>query len=557
VGPTVQLLDDTLIDQIAAGEVIERPANLVKELLENAIDARATVITVSVEDGGRGQVRVIDDGVGMSAEDAALCIERHATSKIAVFDDLVRVSTLGFRGEALPSIGSVSKMTITTRPKNDLQGTRVVVEGGDLRQVSPAGCPPGTTVEVNDLFYNVPARKKFLRARQTETSRILEVCQRAALSHPELRLVVTSDGRTARRYLPANNLAERAYQVFGDVALQEIHAEREGVILDAVLAPVELARAGARHLFLFVNGRPIVDRGLARAIAFAYGDRLPPGHYPRGVVSLRLPPEDVDVNAHPQKTEVRFKQTAQLVDLVTRMVGARLPPAPAGDAYWEARIGAPGPIRYADNTSRSDLTSDSTSGVAQTSARYDIRSPNGLRFVAQVRERVLICEAEDHIVVLDRERADALVRYDALREAAGLGPLPRQNLLFPDRLELEASAEAALERYGTLLRSLGFDWSALGGGSHVVRAVPALAANARATQLFQDTLSTLEGGGEDRMDAALRALANRAATPNGEPLDDAAAQRIVSQVWPGRDAHRPCVVARVPVSSRVTEIADD
>ena len=167
----------------------------------------------------------------MSAEDAALCIERHATSKIAVFDDLVRVSTLVFRGEALPSIGSVSKMTITTRPKNDLQGTRVVVEGGDLRQVSPAGCPPGTTVEVNDLFYNVPARKKFLRARQTETSRILEVCQRVALSHPELRLVVTSDGRTARQYLPANSLAERAYQVFGDVALQEIHAEREVVFL--------------------------------------------------------------------------------------------------------------------------------------------------------------------------------------------------------------------------------------------------------------------------------------------------------------------------------------
>jgi DNA mismatch repair protein MutL len=502
-------------------------------------------------------VRVVDNGVGMSAEDAALCIERHATSKIAVFDDLVRVSTLGFRGEALPSIGSVSKMTITTRPKNDLQGTRVVVEGGDLRQVSPAGCPPGTTVEVNGLFYNVPARKKFLRARQTETSRILEVCQRVALSHPELRLVVTSDGRTARRYLPANNLAERAYQVFGDVALQEIHAEREGVILDAVLAPVELARAGARHLFLFVNGRPIVDRGLARAIAFAYGDRLPPGHYPRGVVALRLPPEDVDVNAHPQKTEVRFKQTAQLVDLVTRMVGARLPPAPAGDAYWEARIGAPGPVRDSDNTSRSNLTSDSTSGVAQTSARYDIRSPNGLRFVAQVRERVLICEADDHIVVLDRERADALVRYDALREAAGRGPLPRQNLIFPDRLELEASAEAALEQYGTLLRSLGFDWSALGGGSHVVRAIPALAANARATQLFQDTLSALEGGGEDRMDAALRALANRAAKPNGEPLEDAAAQHIVAQVWPGRDAHRPCVVARVPVSSRVTEIADD
>jgi DNA mismatch repair ATPase MutL len=238
------------------------------------------------------------------------------------------------------------------------------------------------------------------------------------------------------------------------------------------------------------------------------------------------------------------------------MVAARLPASPAGDAYWEARIGAPGPMRDADTTSRSDLPSDGSAAVAQTSGRYDVRSPNGLRFVAQVRDRALICEAADHIVVLDRERADALGRYDALREAAGRGPLSRQDLLFPDRLELEPAAEAALERHGTLLRSLGFDWSALGEGSHVVRAIPALAANARATQLVHDALSSLEGGDEDRMDAALRALANRASTPNGEPLDDAAAQRIVAQVWPSRDAHRPCVVARVPLSSGVTEIAD-
>jgi len=557
VDPTVQLLDDTLIDQIAAGEVIERPANLVKELLENAIDAHATEITVSVEDGGRGQVRVSDDGIGMSPEDAALCIERHATSKIAVFDDLVRVSTLGFRGEALPSIGSISKMTITTRPRTDLEGTRVVVEGGDVRGVSPAGCPPGTTVEVNELFYNVPARKKFLRARQTETSRIFEVCQRVALSHPELRLVVTSDGRTARQYLPAGSLAERAYQVFGDVALQEIHAEREDVVLDAVMAPLELARAGARHLFLFINGRPIVDRGLARAIAFAYGDRLPPGHYPRGVVSLHLPPEDVDVNAHPQKTEVRFKQTAQLLDLVTRMVAARIPAAPAGDAYWEARIGAPGPMQGADTTSRTDASPDRASSVAQTPGKYDVRNPNGLRLVAHIRDRVLICEAEGRIVVLDRERADALVRYDALRETAGSGTLARQNLLFPDRLELEPSAEAELERHAALLRSLGFDWSALGEGSYVVRTVPALVADARATQLFQDPLSGLQRGGPDRMDAALHALANRAARPNGEPLDVDAVQRIVARVWPAQDAHRACVIAQVPMPSGAAEIADD
>jgi DNA mismatch repair protein MutL len=539
VGSKVRLLDDTLIDQIAAGEVIERPANLVKELLENAVDAQATAITVTLEDGGRGLVRVRDDGVGMSAEDAALCIERHATSKIASFEDLISVGTLGFRGEALPSIGSVSKMTIMTRPKNDLEGTRIVVEGGEVRELSPAGGPPGTTVEVNDLFYNVPARKKFLRARQTETSKIFEVCQRIALSHPELRLVVISDGRTARQYLPARSLSERAYQVFGDVALQEIHVERESVVLDAVLAPIELARTGARHLFLFVNGRAIVDRGLARAIAFAYGDRLQPGHYPRGVVSLQLPPEDVDVNAHPQKTEVRFKQAARLVDLVTRMVAARLPPALGGDAYWEARIGAAGPL---------PVTREATA-VAESGAAYETRNPNGLRMIAQVRDRALLCEGADGIVVLDRADADALVRYDALRAAAVVGPLPRQNLLFPDRSELEPSLQQGLERHQALLRSLGFDWSALGEGSFVVRAVPALVAVAPAARLFEDALRALEGGENDAMDAALRALARRAAAPNGETLDDIAARRIVADVWPDRHAHRSCVIARIPLPS--------
>ncbi len=557
MAPTVRLLDDTLIDQIAAGEVIERPANLVKELLENAIDARASSITVSVEDGGRAQVRVTDDGIGMSTEDATLSVHRHATSKIASFDDLVRVSTLGFRGEALPSIGSVSRMMIRSRPRDTLEGTQILVEGGELRDVSPAGCPPGTTVEVNDLFYNVPARKKFLRARQTETSRIFEVCQRLALSHPELRLVVTSDGRTARQYLPASSLAERAYQVFGDLTLQEIHAERDGVALDAVLAAAEHARAGARHLFLFVNGRPVNDRRLARAIAFAYGDRLSPGHYPRGVVSLRLPPEDVDVNAHPQKTEVRFKRTAQLVDLVTRMIAARLPAAPAGDAYWETRIGASGPLRDAEVVAAGGVGSSAPTGVAQPVADYEPKSPNGLRLVAHVRDRVLICETRDEILLLDRERAESLVRYDALREAADAGAVARQNLLFPDRIELAASANAAIGQHQTVLRALGFDWSELGEGSYVVRAVPALLADARATALFEDALAALQRGGQDAVRGALRAMAQRAATANGQPLGQASVERIIANVWPSREAHRACVLGRVPLPATGAEAAVD
>jgi DNA mismatch repair protein MutL len=541
VGATVQLLDDTLVDQIAAGEVVERPANLVKELLENAIDAGASSITVSVEDGGRGLVRVSDDGVGMSAEDAALCIERHATSKIASFDDLLTVRTLGFRGEALPSIGAVSRMSIVTRRLQDLAGTRVRVEGGALIGVSPLGCPPGTTVEVEDLFYNVPARKKFLRARQTETSKIFEICQRTALIRPELRLQVSSDGRTARQYLPARSLAERAYQVFGDVPLEEIRAEREGVALEAVLAPITLARPGPRHLFLYVNGRPIVDRRLARAVAFAYGDLLPPGHYPRGVVSLKLPAEDVDVNAHPQKTEVRFKRAAHLIDLVTRMLAGRLGSSPSGDAYWQERLGSGG-LSPAERGS-----AENGPRVAEIPSDYPIVAPNGLRLIAQLRNRYLLCEANDRIYLLDRALADEVVRYESLQQAAKSGPLSPQALLFPDRLELDSEGRKTVDTHETLLASLGFEWSALGERSYAVRAVPTQVGTASARTVFLDAIEALQSGDSDPMKAVLRALARASVATPGEPADRLRALDIVARLSLDQDAHRQSIITEFPL----------
>ena len=550
MGATVQLLDDTLVDQIAAGEVIERPANLVKELLENAIDAGASAITVSVEDGGRELVRVSDDGIGMSAEDAALCIERHATSKIASFDDLVTVRTLGFRGEALPSIGAVSRMSITTRRPEDLEGTRVRVQGGAVMGISPHGCPPGTTVEVEDLFYNVPARKKFLRARQTETSKIFEVCLRAALIRPELRLVVSSDGRTARQYLPARGLAERAYQAFGDVTLEEIRADREGVALEAVLAPLTLARPGPRHLFLYVNGRPIVDRRLARAVAFAYGDRLPPGHYPRGVVSLSIPAEDVDVNAHPQKTEVRFKRAAHLVDLVTRMLAGRLGSSTSGEQYWQERLGSgdPSPGRRRDERG----SADSGPRIAEIPSDYPIVAPNGLRLIAQLRNRYLLCEAEDRIYLLDRARADEVVRYESLHQAAESGPLSPQALLFPDRLELESRGRAIVDAHETLLASLGFEWSALGERSYAVRAVPAQVGTTSARKVFAEAIDALQGAG-DPMKAVLRALAHASATPPGEPMDRLRALDVVAGLSLQQDAHKRSIITEFPLPDNTSE----
>ena len=553
MAPTVRLLDDTLVDQIAAGEVIERPANLVKELLENALDAGASAITVSVEDGGRAQVRVSDDGRGMSREDARLAIQRHATSKISSFEDLVRIGTLGFRGEALPSIGSVSRMTITTRPGAELEGTRIRVEGGTLHEVAPAGCPPGTSVEVSDLFYNVPARKKFLRARQTESSRIFEVCQRIALSHPELRLLVTSDGRTAREYLSAGSLSERAYQVFGELPLHEIHAERDGITLDAALAPPHLARAGARQLFLLVNGRAISDRGLARAIAFAYGNQLPPGHYPRGVVSLRIPPEDVDVNAHPQKTEVRFRRSAQLLDRVTRMLAPHLPASsatPAGDAYWDARMGS----AHQEPTVETGAPAHppAPNAVSQPVAAYIPRPPNGLRFVAQTRASLLICESADELLVLDRERVDAVRRHELLQRELQEGAARRHHLLFPDRVELTAPQRTALEQHAELLGALGFEWSQLGDDTFVVRALAAVASDAAAARVWTevlDALSSPTASKSEVADAASWALSHASALANGESIDDAEAATLLSCIWLDRPAHAACVIGRVPLPS--------
>jgi DNA mismatch repair protein MutL len=535
------LLDDTLVDQIAAGEVIERPANLVKELLENAIDAGATAITVSVEDGGRAHVRVVDDGIGMSPEDAKLAIERHATSKIASFDDLVRVETLGFRGEALPSIGSVAKMTITTRQRDALEGTRVVVEGGALQEVAPVGCPPGTSVDVDDLFYNVPARKKFLRARQTEASRIYETCQRVALSHPELRLVVTSEGRTVRRYLPARDLVERAGQVFREIPLEHIEARREDVTLDAALAPAEHARPGTRQLYLMVNGRPVNDRGLARAIAFAFGDTLQPGHYPRGVVALELPPEDVDVNAHPQKTEIRFRRAAHLLDLVTRMLAGRLPAsvASASDAYWNARIGGAGP-----EVERRPID---VSRVAETRAAFPTLGPDSLRLVATVRESVLVCESVDEVVVIDRARADAVRRAEALRGALQLDSAPRQSLLFPDRLTVDPLLRASMDAHAGVLHALGFDWSELGGGVVAVREVPEALSDAPGNVSLEAALRELGTRPQEPAESLCRSLGEVAAVPPGEALDAERTSHIVAAIRLSNPVFDACILSRHPL----------
>lgn len=323
---TIQKLDPTVAMQIAAGEVVTRPSSVAKELLENAIDAGAQRIRVEMDGGGVERLAIIDDGHGMSREDAVACIERHATSKLRVVDELMSLVTFGFRGEALPSIASVSRLRIQTRMASADEGTEVRIEGGAEPDVRPCGCAVGTTVEVTDLFFNVPARRKFLRAASTEGAHVTDVLKAVALAHPNVQIELHRSGRRALRYLPTDDRGQRTRAVLDGYPLHDVSGRRGNIEVEAYLSPPDRSRSGTGGLHLFVLGRPVRDRALSRAVAQAYAGALTPGRYPVGAVFITVPTAEVDINVHPQKSEVRFAHERDVVDAVFQVVGDAIAP---------------------------------------------------------------------------------------------------------------------------------------------------------------------------------------------------------------------------------------
>jgi len=335
----IRVLPDHVANQIAAGEVVERPASVAKELVENAIDAGARRVVIDVEAGGRRLLKVSDDGDGMVRDDAVLAFERHATSKIAKSEDLSSIATLGFRGEALASIASVARVELTTKTEDAAGATRVTIEGGKMRDVKDAAHPRGTTIAVRDLFFNVPARRKFLRSEATESFHLTNLVTHYALAHPEIAFTLTNNGREVLRVAPANDLRERAYQVFGAEFLDNLlevgggHAQIARVS-GFVSAPRD-RRTSRDAQYLFVNGRFVRDRLIARALSEGYRAVLPHGVYPAALLFIEIPLEEVDVNVHPAKTEVRFRRAAAVSDAVREAVRAAL--ASAGYVRAEAQ----------------------------------------------------------------------------------------------------------------------------------------------------------------------------------------------------------------------------
>lgn len=361
----IRLLPDHVANQIAAGEVVERPASVAKELVENSIDAGATRIAVEIEAGGRRLLKVSDDGEGMVRDDAVLAFERHATSKIRKSEDLGVISTLGFRGEALASIASVARIELTSKTEDDAAATRVVIEGGRMRDVKDAAHPRGTTIVVRDLFFNVPARRKFLRSESTETFHLTNLVTHYALAHPEISFTLVSNGREILRAAAARDLRERAYQIFGEEFLDnllEVNGGQQPVarVTGYVSAPRD-RRTSRDAQYLFVNGRFVRDRLLGRALSEGYRSILPHGVYPAALLFLETPLEEVDVNVHPAKTEVRFRRAAAVADAVREAVRTAL--ASAGYVRSEPLTAVPNrPI----GQERDYATDDAESPVAES-----------------------------------------------------------------------------------------------------------------------------------------------------------------------------------------------
>jgi DNA mismatch repair protein MutL len=348
----IHVLSDQLANQIAAGEVVERPASVAKELVENAIDAGALRIQVDSEAGGRRLLRVTDDGEGMTRDDALLAFERHATSKIRRAEDLFRIGTLGFRGEALASIASVARVELVTKIETELEATRVLIEGGRIRDVKGAAHPVGTTITVRDLFFNVPARRKFLRSEATESFHLMNLVTHYALAHPEIAFTLTNNGRETLRAAPAADLRERAYQIFGaefianllDIAGGPHDQQQVARVRGFVSAPRE-RRTSRDAQYLFINGRFVRDQLIGRALSEGYRAVLPQGVYPAALLFLEVPLEEVDVNVHPAKTEVRFRRAAAVADAVREAVRATLASAGyvrASNALKEREVSAQG-----------------------------------------------------------------------------------------------------------------------------------------------------------------------------------------------------------------------
>jgi DNA mismatch repair protein MutL len=604
----IHLLPEDVSQKIAAGEVVERPVSVVKELVENALDAGATEVRIELVDGGKSLIKVQDNGAGMDREDAALCFRRHSTSKIAREEDLERIATLGFRGEALASIGAVSRLTLRTFDGQGDRGTMIEREGERLVSVTDIAFPQGTTVEVRDLFFNLPARRKFLRSGQSELGPVAKYVTQAALGAPGVRFTLVHGTRVTLDCPAVGTLRERVFQIFGKKmieGLMDVAAEVGAARLEGLASMPLAGRADKSVQYFFVNGRPVKDRILMAALSQAYTGILEKGRSPEAFLFLSLPFEDVDVNVHPAKAEVRFRDTQLVFRLVLRAVGEgatrgqaikEVVPDEAGRRATGERIaedaaeykpqaltfgpagpGALGHGSAAEDTAGDDLgnksrgiaedeagdkypgyvspasRSASPPGAAKMADKAGVPPTRGLVVLGQFANMYIVAAGEDGLLVIDQHNAHERVLYDRFREIDRLKLWPRKSLLIPIILELPPSALARLEENAALFEDIGFRVEAMGGRSFALKEYPDLFKAEEAKDVFLGLIEEAANKTpEERRDHMIATMACRAAIKAGEPLTREKMGYLVEELFktsqPALCPHGRPIVVRVEKS---------
>ena len=573
--PKIKILPENLSNKIAAGEVVERPASVVKELVENALDAGATRVIIEVEKGGQSLIQVSDNGVGMRRDDALLAIERYATSKISTDDDLFAIRTLGFRGEALPSIAAVSRFALITRDKTADAGTQISVEGGKIKNVSEIGAPEGTMVTVKEMFFNTPARRKFLKTVGTEMSHIADIVARMSLGHPKVQFRLIHNDKVVKSWPLVSEHLDRVVDVLGKGSRPDLHAiefKRNAISISGWISSPKVTRRTSRGLYIYVNGRFVRDRSIQHGVFQGYAQRLVKGQFPIAVVFIKVPFDQVDVNVHPTKNEIRFvnphtvheavksaiAQTLYETDRInwrppnrTQSQALQTPPQIAESISPFTFAGKrPSPLKQTE-------FSDPEINLRQPATRYpqpktgnrqpeaglqkqqtpifDNTGFSALRVVGQLHNLYIVCESDGGLVLIDQHAAHERILFEQLKQRGDGRPSAAQKLLVPETLELNFREAEILEQMLSDLKNLGLDIEPFGKNTFIIKAVPALLSGRDLRPMIYEIVEKIAADGyspglENTLDQCRMVMACHGAMRANQQLNDEQIRELLHQL---------------------------